>query len=763
VTFPHQVRLFLALIALCAVARFASAQPSAGVLQVSVTDPSGAAIPGAVVTMTASTGETRTATAAVPGQVRLTLPAGSYSVQIASPNFVPFRRDEVLVSAGANQTLAVRLEIQTQSSRVTVSDTNAGLSVDPTQNAGQLVLKDADLDSLPDDAEDLANALQMLAGPAVGPDGGQIYVDGFSGGRMPPKQSIREIRVNQNPFSSEYDRVGFGRVEVFTRPGADRYHGQLSFDFGNRALTARNPYLVGPIVPNYRQEMFSGNVSGPISKKASFFIDLDRRITDENSLLNYTDLDSSLRPTAVSGALVAPSRRFSTSPRLDYAVSPNDTLTLRYSFTRNTANNQGITSQGFDQASRAYDLGATEQSAQVSNSIVLGKTAENDTRFQFLRTRSDLRGVSAAPEIDVQGAFTGGGSFALNYTDRNRYEFQDVLMLVRGTHTIKLGTRLRDDRLEQQSETNFNGRFIFSAIPGAAQAIDVYRQNRILAAQGLSAAQIAAAGFGPSEFLLTAGRPVTTVNLFDAGVFVQDDWRLKPNLSLSGGLRYETQNGISDHKDFAPRIGLAWAPSGGRANAPRMVIRAGAGVFYDRFPADLLLTASQLNGANQTQYIVRNPAFFPEVPDPATLAALAQQQGASIRTLHQVDSRLLAPRLIQSAIGIERQLPRNVSLAVNYSYSRGLHQLRARDINAPLPTVFDLTGRAIGPRPYGVSAGDIYQYESSGSFRQHQLIVSVTARLGRRISTYGYYVYGRAHQRYRWSRNHACQSIRSAQ
>ena len=187
------------------------------------------------------------------------------------------------------------------------------------------MLKGSDLDSLSDDAEDLSNELQMLAGPAVGPDGGQIYIDGFTGGRMPPKQSIREIRVNQNPFSSEYDRVGFGRIEIFTKPGSDKYHGQVSFDFGNRALTARNPYLLSSIVPNYRQEIFSGNFSGPLSKKASFFVDADRRITDENSLFNYSDLDPSLRPVAVSGAVVSPSRRFSTSPRLDYAFTPNDT------------------------------------------------------------------------------------------------------------------------------------------------------------------------------------------------------------------------------------------------------------------------------------------------------------------------------------------------------------------------------------------------------------------------------------------------------
>ena len=712
------------------------AQESTGALQVRVTDPSGAAIPGADVSLVNGNDSIRAATTDVSGQVRLNgLPAGSYTVRVACANFVPVERKGVAVIGGRTQSLSVGLAIQGQTSRVTVSD-SSGLSVDPTQNAGQLVLKGSDLDAFSDDAEDLSNELQMLAGPAAGPDGGQIYIDGFSGGRMPPKQSIREIRVNQNPFSSEYDRPGFGRVEVFTKPGADSYHGQASFDFANRALTARNPYLVGPVVPNYRQEFFSGNISGPLSKKASFFADVDRRMTDENSLLNYTDLDAGLRPVLVSGAVVAPSRRFSTSPRLDYSLNPNDTLTLRYSFQETSAKNQGLTSQGFDQPSRAYGSDTTEQSVQVANSVVLGHNAENDTRFQFFRTRTNLRGLSTAPEIDVQGAFTGGGTFALNYTDRNRYEFQDMAMLLRGKHTIKIGGRVRDDRLEQRSETNFNGRFIFTAQPGL-QAIDVYRQNRILAAQGVSQTAIAAAGFGPSEFLLTAGRPVTSVDLFDFGAFVQDDWRVKPNLSISGGLRLESQNAVADHRDFAPRVGLAWAPAKG-ASSPRTVFRAGAGIFYDRFTADLLLNAQQLNGINQTQILVRNPTFYPLIPDPASLT------GLQVRTIRQVDSRFDAPYLIQTAFGIERQLPRNVSLAVNYAYTRGLRQLRTRDINAPYPTVFDTFGRSIGPRPFGNSAGDVYEYEAAGSYRQHQLIVSVTGRISRRISAYGYYVYGRA-------------------
>jgi hypothetical protein len=723
-------------ISLFALGPYLLAQEPTGILQVRVTDPSGAAIPGAQITLAGANDSMRTGATDITGQLRLDgLAAGAFTLKVVSTNFAPFERKGVAVMAGRTQTLSVRLEIQGRTSRVTVSDT-AGLSVDPTQNAGQLVLKGSDLDAFSDDAEDLSNELQMLAGPAAGPDGGQIYIDGFSGGRMPPKQSIREIRVNQNPFSSEYDHVGFGRVEVFTKPGADRYHGQTSFDFANRALTARNPYLISPIVPDYRQEFISGNVTGPLSKRASFFADVDRRITDENSLLNYTDLDGSYQPVLVSGAVVAPSRRISTSPRLDYSLTSNATFTLRYSFQQTSAKNQGIGSQSFDQASRAYGVETMEQSAQFANSIVLGQKAENDIRFQFFRTRTNLRGVSNAPEIDVQGAFTGGGTFMLNYADRNRYEFQDMVMLLRGRHTIKIGGRLRDDRLEQRSETNFNGRFIFTAQPGL-RAIDVYRQNRTLAVQGLSQAAIAAAGFGPSEFLLTTGQPVTQVNLFDAGVFVQDDWRVKPNLSISGGLRLESQNAIADRRDFAPRVGVAWAPSKG-ASSPRTVLRAGAGVFYDRFTADQLLRARQLNGSNQTQFIVRNPAFFPEIPDPAAL------DGPQARTIYQVDSRLHAPYLLQAALGIERQIPRNISLAVNYAYTRGLRQLRSRDINAPYPIVFDSSGRSIGPRPYGNSVGDAYQYEASGFYRQHQLIVSATGRLSRRISAYGYYVYGRA-------------------
>ena len=287
--------------------------------------------------------------------------------------------------------------------------------------------------------------------------------------------------------------------------------------------------------------------------------------------------------------------------------------------------------------------------------------------------------------------------------------------------------------MDQKSTTNFNGRFIFSAGTAGASALEVYRQNQLLSAQGVPQSQIAALGFGPSEFLLTAGNPLANVNIFDAGMYLQDDWRIKPNLSLSAGLRYEVQTGISDHVDFAPRVGVAWAP--GKRNT-KTVIRAGAGIFYDRFPSSLLLNAALLNGITQTQYIVRNPSFFPEVPDPESLAAL--------KATYQVDARLHAPAMIQAAAGLERQLPHGLSVAVNYSGTRGIHQLLTRDINAPFPTAFNNLGQAIGPRPFGAAAGDIYQYEGSGVFQQTQVIASFNARINSKVSFFGYYLYSRA-------------------
>ena len=373
-----------------------------------VTDPSGALVPGATVTLITPSGSQQTTSSDPQGHYILRhLAPGPYILHVESPGFASFDSGQIEVTRGQTREINVRLAIKTDSVNVTVSD-SATAGVDPTQNGSQMPLKGSDLDAFSDDSEELANELQMLAGPSAGPSGPQIYIDGFTDGILPPKQSIREIRINQNPFSAEYDKIGFGRVEVFTKPGSEHLRGQASINFGDRALTARNPYLLSPIVPGYQQEIMTGSLSGPLSKRASFFLDGQGRITDENAVLNYTQLDQNLGPTNVSTALITPSRRYSFSPRLDYALSPNHTLVVRYSLAHVGASNQGLNSQAFDEASLAYDSEETDQNVQVSESAVFGSSMLNNLRFQFYRTDLDQRGVSSAPQLNVQGAFTSG-------------------------------------------------------------------------------------------------------------------------------------------------------------------------------------------------------------------------------------------------------------------------------------------------------------------------------------------------------------------
>ncbi|MBZ5515698.1 MAG: TonB-dependent receptor [Acidobacteriia bacterium] len=303
--------------------------------------------------------------------------------------------------------------------------------------------------------------------------------------------------------------------------------------------------------------------------------------------------------------------------------------------------------------------------------------------------------------------------------------------MTKGKHFLKFGGRLRDFRLWDRSLETYNGAFTFTSL-------DAYRVTLLGLNDGLTTEQIRAQGGGASQFSIIAGNPVASLNRTDVGVFIQDDWRARSNLSLSMGLRYETQNQISDHRDFAPRFGLAWGLDRGKTGQPKTVLRAGAGVFYDRFDADLTLQALRLNGITQQQYLISSPDFFPTIPPLADLAASAAPQ-----TVRRVASGLQAPYTIQSAVGLERQLPKNVTVSVTYTNSHGVHILRSRNVNAPLPGTYDPQVPTSGVRPDGGSE-NIYQYESGGLFNQNQLITNFNARVSSRYSLFGFYMLNQA-------------------
>jgi hypothetical protein len=698
-----------------------------GALRGQVTDPSGALIPGATVTATGPGNIVKVGSTSQLGSYTINgLVPGTYTVRVMAKGFSVFE-SPVEVRGGAPQTLDAALTVSLDKQEVTVTE-QARVDVDPSNNGGALVLKGADLDVLSDDPDDLASDLQALAGPGAGPNGGQIYIDGFTGGRLPPKESIREVRINQNPFSAEYDKLGYGRIEIFTKPGTDKYRGSAFFDYGNDVFNSRNPFA--PTKAPFELRQFGGNISGPVSKKSSFFIDVERRSIDDNGVISAFILDPSLNVTPYSATVLEPNRRTTVSPRLDYQLNPSNTLVGRYTYLQSSRLNGGVGQ--FALESQAVNTDTTQHTVQLTETAVLSPHAINETRVQFIRNRTSSTGANGGPTIILPEAFTAGGAPLLfNYTNEDRYEVNNSTSYSKGTNTFKFGGRIRGVSQGDRSTSNYNGTFTFTSI-------DRYRNTLLLQQQGIPASQFQALGAGPSQFTLTSGTPVSDINQFDLGFFAQDDWRLRPNFTLSLGLRYETQNHIGDHRDIAPRVGIAWGLGGGKSRQPKTVLRAGFGMFYDRFSEDLTLSAIRLNGVTQQQFVVPFPSFFPNFPDVASL-----ESNLAPQAIRKIDSNLHAPYMMQMAIGIDRQLPRNITVSVNYTRTQGVHNLRSRNINAPLPGTYTLGVPGSGVRPYS-NLGDIYLYESSGIFRQNQLISNVNARISRRVSLFGYFMVGNA-------------------
>jgi len=708
-----------------------------GSLGGTVVDSLGAVVVGATVTAVADDGTSKTTTTNNRGEFAITgLKPGKYIVNVIAANFAPFQQPDVEITAGKRNELTASLTVAAVEQKVDVS-ADEGVSTDPTNNAGATVLKDKDLDALPDDPDELEAALQALAGPAAGPNGGQIYIDGFTGGRLPPKEAIREIRINSNPFSAEYDRLGFGRIEILTKPGSDKWRGSAFGNFNDESLNSRNPFALNRAPSQTR--FFGGNISGPVQKgKSSFFLDISNRDQDSNTVLNAVILDPNLNPLIFNQEFVVPSRRFSISPRFDYQINDKNTLVARYSFTRQTNSNQGI--GGISLPSRMYNTTNTENEVRLTETMIINPKTVNETRFQFEGQNRTQTGDNSIPTINVADAFTGGGAqIGLSFNKSNSWELSNNTTTSFGKnsqHAVKFGVRIRGDNIQDQSENGFGGTFTFTNLN---QYIGTLEGTNI-----------------PTQFNLTAGNPLQKISQTDVGAFAMDDWRVNPGLTLSFGLRYENQTNIKDNLNFAPRFSFAWSPGAGGAKAPKTVFRGGIGVFYDRFGENLVLNAERFNGVNQLNFVVNSRDVDP-VRRAAAIALLSQPvftldgvtnvpTVAEIQavlpassTIRTIAPDLKAPMTTQIALGVEHQLPRRTTVSAYYIGSRTNFMLRARNINAPIcPAQVDCSGAPL-PDP---TSGPIFQYESSGVVNQNRFIANIRSSLTNGVTLFGNYSLG---------------------
>ncbi len=711
-----------------------------------MTDPSGAVVPGAAVVISRGA-EVRKIEAAGNGQYAVAgLAEGEYLVSAAAAQ-LSMKPVGVTMRAGSATTLNLRLNVAGATQQVTVTaDGPAELSTEASANASATVLQGQDLEALADDPEDLQSDLEALAGPTAGPGGSSIFVDGFSGGQLPAKASIREVRVNSNPFSPEYDQLGFGRIEIFTKPGTDKFHGNIGYNVATDKWNARNPYSArkAPLKLNE----FQNDISGRLSSKASYTLVLERHMVDNGSIMNAVTLDpTTLATVAVNDFVVTPQRRWAVSPKVDMQLTANNTMAVRWNRTASKITDSGI--GGFELASRGRTADRVFELIQATETFVRGTTV-NELRYQLSRHDSKNTANLVAPALIVSGSFNSGGASAAKSSDLyDAHEIHDYVSLVRGRHFWRSGFRLRFASEDSNLPSGFNGSFSFAGgnapqlnalnqpvldatgqpVVVRISSLEQYRRTLLFQKQGLPAAQVRALGGGASQYSVAAGQAEFRTTQTDVGLFVGDDWKLRPNLTLNLGLRYETQTNIHDRSDFAPRLALAWAPGSTAKKQGKTVIRAGAGFFYERFSLGYTLSAQRYADNRQLHYVISQPDFYPNPPSVASLGANILTQTSLL-----VDSKLRTPLIVQTAVTIERQLPGNTTFAATYTNTHGDHSYRSTAINAPL---------ASGALPYP-GRGPIFLIGSSGIYNQNQVRSNFNTKVTSMVSMFGNYTWSKA-------------------
>jgi hypothetical protein len=738
------------------------ATPSGATVHGMVVDPDDALIPGATVTLTSAAGKAQSTVSRSDGTYSFRgVTAGTYSLSVKASGFANFNKLDIRVAAGANLNQDASMTLAEQVQQVNVSTDTVSLSVDPDNNASSTVITGAALDALSDDPDDLLSELQALAGPAAGPNGGQIYIDGFTGGELPPKSSILAIRINQNPFSAQYDALGYGRIEVLTKPGTSAFHGNASVQFNDKSLNTKSPFVL-PDQPDYHTLFFMGNVTGPIRNGMSFTLSGSHRTMDNTSIYNptaiYSSSPSSVIPCAPGDltcssnpfpeayrAESTPASRWDVSPRVDTMLGAKNTLTSRFQYEQGT--NQTIPSVSTSLMLPSSGT-SSDSEIQISDTQLISSKVINETRFEYSHDSSNSSTPGTGPSVGASTFSVGTGS--ANTSTSDHIEFQNYTSIQLIKNFVRLGGRLRTS-----SESNYSvggsqyGSYGYSYLldpctdPGVpatqkpsnctlnlpANTTPCQAGNWIVSSTPYSSYQCNIVNsFGYRNIIV----PTISARETDLGLYAEDDWKASPNLTISYGVRLETQNVINSSHDIAPRMSIAYGIPR-KSGKTTTVLRGGFGVFYNRFSLGSIYSQIANNGTNSQSYNYTNPTGCKPAPDAAnpgyfTTANNARCESGGNATLQTTTPTVLDPKLrsaytIETAGTLEQQVGKYASLTVTYTNSRGFHQFLTRGL--PIAT--------------GTTASIINTNQSEGVFKENQITTNINIRTPKNSSITGYY------------------------
>jgi len=639
-------------------------RPTSGILHIVVHDPSGAVIPGARVEVTRANGTTREASSDGQGIAAVSsLEPGRYSVAVSFPGFETKTISDLRIRTGDTRR-DVTLSIEKLDQSVSVGRDPSTVASDPNNDRFNTVLSKQQIDALPDDPDEMESVLKEMAGP-----GSTIRVDGFRGGRLPPKSQIRSIRFSRDMFAAENHGGGLVFVDITTQPGLGPLRGGLDFTFRDDSLNARNAFVTekGP----EQTQQYAFNLSGTLLKgRTSFSLSAGgASVYDSASIL------AAVPSGTVNSNVRRPSDRVNVTARVDHALTKGHTLRISFQENQNNQHNLGV--GGFNLAERAYARTSNDRLFRIAESGSLSRNVFAETRVQLHWSSTDATSSSELPTVQVLDAFTAGGAQQAGGRTGTELEWATNLDWAKGKHAARAGALVEGGSYRSDTRANYLGTFTFDSLASYESA-------------------------EPSTYSRRAGSALVQFTQWQAGLFVQDDWRVRKNLTISGGLRQELQTHLDDRWNFAPRFGLTWSPF----KSGKTTVRAGGGIFYDWLDAETYEQTLRVDGERQQDRIVRNPGY----PNPFNGG---DDQDVLPASQYSLAAGLVMPERKMINAGISQQLSRVLAVNVSVNHSVGRDRFRGRNINAPL---------ADGSRPNPL-LGNVTQVESTARFRGDSLNV----------------------------------------